>query len=59
MIEKTIKVVDLHSEQVSDAEFWKSRPVEERLNALEFLRRQMYDPDTERLQRVLTVIERK
>jgi hypothetical protein len=29
MIEKTIKVVDLHSEQVSDAEFWKYRPVEE------------------------------
>ncbi|HME08403.1 MAG TPA: hypothetical protein VKG25_15210 [Bryobacteraceae bacterium] len=43
-------------------EYWLSRPVEERLRALEFLRRTFYGPSaSERIQRVLEVskLERK
>ncbi len=42
----------------SDAkEFWRSKTMEERLNALELTRQVMnaYDPDTTRFQRVLEV----
>ena len=45
----------------SDArEYWAGKTPEERLEALEFLRQTMYgyDPSTERLQRVLEIIER-
>jgi len=59
MIKKTIKVVDLHSKQNSDAAYWKSRPAEERINAVEFLRKQLYGPNTARLQIVLTVTKGK
>lgn len=37
--------------------YWRSRPVPERLDAVEFLRRQIVEPGT-RLRRVLRVIDR-
>jgi len=40
-----------------DTEYWLSRPVEERLEAVELLRRRN-DGDSERLQRVAVVIKR-
>jgi hypothetical protein len=39
-----------------DALFWKSKTPLERLSALEFLRRQMYD-NTGGIQRVLKIVE--
>jgi hypothetical protein len=43
----------------NDLAYWLTRTPEERLSALEFLRKQHYDGPEPRLQRVLTVIERK
>jgi hypothetical protein len=45
----------------SDAkEYWRSRTMEERLDALELTRQifNAYDPDTTRLQRILEVVYR-
>ncbi len=44
----------------SDREYWLSKTPEERFLACEYLRRLNYgyNPDTERLQRVLTVVKR-
>lgn len=55
-----ISVANLYDEPDERA-FWHSKTPEERLEALEFLRQIAfgYDPDTERLQRVLEIIERK
>lgn len=49
-------VGSLHDEG-DEAEFWASRTIQERFQALEFLRSTIYgyDPATARLQRVLTV----
>ena len=43
-----------------DIEYWRSKSPEERIEAIELMRQinYGYDPSTERLQRVLTVIER-
>ena len=40
--------------------YWRSRPVEERMAALEMLRQVLYgyDPATARMERVLTVVYR-
>lgn len=48
-------------EEPDDRAFWLSKTVEERLEAVELLRQihYGYDPTTERLQRVLTVVELK
>ena len=40
-----------------DVEYWQSRPPEERVAAVDYLRRQYYG-DTARLQRVVRVVER-
>lgn len=55
-----ISVANMHDEPDERA-FWHSKTPEERLEALEFLRQIAfgYDPDTERLQRFLEIIERK
>lgn len=55
------QVVQLTQSNDDTLEYWRNRPIEERLAAIEFQRQQMfgYDPNTERLQRVLTVIKRK
>jgi len=39
-------------------EYWLSRPPEERIEAIEILRRQMYGEITPRLQRVVKIIKR-
>jgi hypothetical protein len=46
-------------EEPDDRAYWLSKTLEERLEALELLRQihYGYDPTTERLQRVLTVVE--
>jgi hypothetical protein len=38
-------------------EYWLSRPPEERIEAVEILRRQVYGEDTPRLQRVVRIIK--
>jgi hypothetical protein len=47
------------ADESDERDYWKSRTVQERLAALEFMRQTMYgyDPATARLQRVLTVAE--
>ncbi len=57
------KVVQKHRmepdyEIKQNLEYWLSRPPEERLAAVDFLRRQMYG-DSQRLQRTARVIKRK
>lgn len=51
-------VSDLHDESDETA-YWQSRTPQERMSALEYLRRMAYGHDaaTARLQRVLTVVE--
>jgi hypothetical protein len=42
-----------------DVAYWRTRPIEERLEAVEFLRQMNYgyDPTTAKIQRVLRVVE--
>lgn len=59
MIKKTVnkrKLDDL-SEMRDDLVYWLSRPQEERIETVEYLRRQ-YHGDTARLQRVARVVQR-
>ena len=58
-MEKVLKIVSLH-EQSNDYEYWISRPVSERIDAIEILRNQyiQFRKDVEpRLQRVYRVIK--
>lgn len=59
MIKKVFKIKDLKdgSSQKQDLNYWLSRPPEDRIAAVEYLRRQ-YDGSTARLQRIAKVIER-
>lgn len=59
MIKKVVKIANLnHRELISDdLKYWLSKPPEERVAAVEFLRRQ-YHGSTERLQRVARIIQR-
>ena len=58
MIKKVAKIKNLHDNEIKDnLEYWLSKSPEERLSALEHLRRH-HDGDKERLQRVLRVIQR-
>jgi len=59
VIDKKVKIRSLEdSSQIKeDLEYWLSRSPEERLAAVDFLRRQ-YHGNTERLQRVARVIQR-
>ena len=58
MDRKTVQKHDMNnfSEIRQNLEFWLSRPPEERLAAVDFLRRQYYE-DSHRLQRVVRVIQ--
>lgn len=58
MDKSVIEIVALTDESDEKA-FWQSKTPAERLAALEFMRQVMYgyDPDTARLQRVLTTAE--
>jgi hypothetical protein len=60
MIAKTIHKQALHTEifNTHDRDFWLSQSSEDRLNAVEFLRKQLYGEYPERLQRVYTITER-
>ncbi len=59
MIKKVVKKVSLNDNSVkADLEYWLSKSPEERIEAVEILRRQFYG-DTARLQRVVKVIQLK
>lgn len=60
-MDKTVlTVVSLHDPS-DENEYWHRQTPEARLAALELMRQVMYgyDPSTDRLQRLLTVIQRK
>lgn len=59
MIKKVLKIADLNDKNLisDDLKYWLSKSPEERVAAVEFLRRQ-YHGNTERLQRVARVIQR-
>ena len=58
MLEKVVKKVPLNQSSVKeDLSFWLAKPPEERLAAVERLRKQI-DGSTVRLQRVARVIQR-
>ena len=60
MIQKVVNKKDLgsHDEVRQNREYWLSRPVEERIAAVEFYRRQVYgDHYPQRLQRVARVVK--
>lgn len=58
MIKKVVAIKDLRDNSLErhDLNYWLSRPLEERIAAVEYLRRQ-YDGSTARLQRIARVIE--
>jgi hypothetical protein len=58
-MEKVLRIVPLH-EQPSDYEYWASRPLTDRLNAIETLRQQYIEFKIDvkpRLQRVCRVVK--
>ncbi|HDP34396.1 MAG TPA: hypothetical protein ENN29_04725 [Candidatus Hydrogenedentes bacterium] len=59
MIEKVVKIKQLNDDNsvLDDLAYWLSKTPEERLAAVEFLRRQAHG-GTARLQRVARVVER-
>jgi hypothetical protein len=59
MIKKTIKIKNLNDKNLisDDLKYWLSKPPEERVAAVDFLRRQ-YHGSSERLQRVVRVVQR-
>jgi hypothetical protein len=59
MIEKTVYKhrLDKHLEIKQNLEYWLSRAPEERLAAVDLLRRQLYG-DTKRLQRISRIVQR-
>ncbi len=54
-----IEIVDLH--EADDSDYWRDKSPVERIEAIEFMRKVMFGHDrvSERLQRVLTVVELK
>jgi len=60
MIRKAVskRKMERLDEAGQNLEYWLSRPVEERITAVEILRRQVYG-DSPRLQRVVKVIRRQ
>ena len=56
MIKKVVHKGRLSLDTSKDLKFWLSKTVEERLNAVEFLRRQV-DGTSQRLQRVYKVVK--
>lgn len=59
MINKIVHKSNLHDLQTAkdDLKYWLSRPAEERVAAVDYLRKQYYG-HTKRLQRVVRVIQR-
>ncbi|MDZ4656258.1 MAG: hypothetical protein SH868_01630 [Bythopirellula sp.] len=59
-LDKTVIQESTLEAQGDDRAFWFSKTPDERMIALEHLRQVVYgyDPATERLQRILTVVER-
>lgn len=59
MIRKVVQKhkMDRDFEIRQNLEYWLSRPPEERIEAVEILRRQVYGEDTPRLQRVVRIIK--
>jgi hypothetical protein len=60
MIQKVVKKGRIHDLQSAkqDLDYWLSRPPQERIAAVEYLRKQ-YNGNTERLQRVVKIIKFK
>jgi hypothetical protein len=58
-MDKTAFSVSTMEDESDEKAYWLSKTPEERISALEYMRQMLYgyDPATERLQRVLTVIE--
>lgn len=58
MIQKTVKKINLNDKEQlqSDLDYWLSRTPEERLSAVEILRRQ-YNGNSARLQRTVRIIK--
>ena len=54
-----LSVVDLHDHR-GEVNYWMQQPPLKRFEAMEFLRQLVhpYDPDTVRIERILTVVER-
>ena len=59
MIKNVVRKSNLHDPQLSkaDLEYWLSRPAEERVATVDYLRNQYYGYTT-RLQRVVRIIQR-
>ncbi|KAF0151246.1 MAG: hypothetical protein FD143_2101 [Ignavibacteria bacterium] len=61
-MKKVVKKISLKDKRNYDLEYWLSKTPEERIAAVEFLRKQFYevkDGDAPRLQRTVNVIKRK
>ena len=60
MIEKVVKIRDLNEQKCEsiqdDLKYWRSKSPQERIEAVEYLRRQ-YNGDTTRLQKSVRVIQ--
>jgi hypothetical protein len=56
---KIVQKSNLHNPEIAkeDISYWMSRPAEERIAAVDYLREQYYG-STERLQRIIRVIQR-
>jgi hypothetical protein len=54
-----LTVVDLHDDR-GEVDYWMRQPPLKRFEAMEFLRQLVhpYDPETARIERVITVVER-
>ena len=59
MNKKVFQITSIH--EGNDRDYWKQKSYEERLEALELLRRIIfgYDPSTARLQRTITITQLK
>jgi hypothetical protein len=59
-LDKTALSTGSHDDRAFGWEYWLSKSPEERFAALEFMRQinYDYDPDTERIPRILEVVER-
>ncbi|MBS3945876.1 MAG: hypothetical protein KGZ42_10285 [Melioribacter sp.] len=61
-MEKVVRKISLKDKRNYDLEYWLSKTPEERIYAIELLRKQLYeknDGSAPRLQRILKIIKRK
>ncbi|MBI4578819.1 MAG: hypothetical protein HY718_03900 [Planctomycetes bacterium] len=60
-MDKTVLKLGKLTDPPDDYEYWQTRPLHERLAAVELMRQIAYgyDPATERLQRLLEVVKRE